>query len=152
MIVHTQYLGNEELLKLRKTAFLASSTISSETVLKVYDWATDMRSQGECVISGFSSKLEQDVLHFLLKGNQPIILVLARQMYKVIPQELQEALAQNRLLIVSVTNATRQSKDTAMVRNKWLCEMADRILFIGVTEQSRLYALKTAFNGKNIIL
>ncbi len=153
MMDHTQYLGNEELLKLQKTAFLASSTISTETVLKVYDWATDMRSRGECVISGFSSKLEQDVLHFLLKGSQPIILVLARRMYKVIPQELQEALAQNRLLIVSITHATRQSKDTAMVRNKWLCETADRILFVGVTEQSSLYALKTAYsNGRKLII
>ena len=71
-----------ELLKLKKTAFLASSTISSETVLRCYDWATEMRNRGECVVSGFSSKLEQDVLHFLLKGNQPIIVVLARRMYR----------------------------------------------------------------------
>ena len=148
MIVHTQYLGNQELLKLQKTVFLASSNISSETVLRVYDWATDMRSRRECVVSGFNSKLEQDVLHFLLKGSQPIILVLARQMYKVIPKELQKALTQNRLLIVSVSNAARQSKNTAMMRNKWLCEMADKILFIGVTEQSSLYALKVAFNNK----
>lgn len=148
MIVHTQYLGNQELLKLQKTAFLASGNIASEEVLRVYDWTTEMRSRGECVISGFNSKLEQDVLHFLLKGNQPIILVLARRMYKIIPKELQEALAQNRLLIVSVSNAARQSKDTAMMRNRWICEMADRILFIGVTEQSSLYALKAAFNNK----
>ena len=148
MIVHTQYLGNQELLKLQKTAFLASSNIASETVLRVYDWATEMRSRGECVISGFKSKLEQDVLHFLLKGSQPIILVLARRMYKVIPEELQEALNQNRLLIVSVSNAARQSKDTAMIRNRWVCETADKIVFIGVTEQSSLYALKTTFNNK----
>lgn len=148
MIVTTEYLGNQELLKLQKTAFLASSNIASETVLQVYDWATEMRCRGECVISGFNSKLEQDVLHFLLKGSQPIILVLARRMYKVIPEELQEALNQNRLLIVSVSNAARQSKNTAMMRNKWLCEIADRILFVGVTEQSSLYALKAAFNNK----
>ena len=41
-----EYLGNQELLQLRKTAFLASSTISSETVLQVYDWATEMRNRG----------------------------------------------------------------------------------------------------------
>ena len=148
MIVTTEYLGNQELLKLQKTAFLASSNIASETVLRVYDWATEMRCRGECVISGFNSKLEQDVLHFLLKGKQPVILVLARRMYKVIPEELQEALNQNRLLIVSVSNATRQSKDTAMMRNRWVCKTADRILFVGVTEQSSLYALKAAFNNK----
>ncbi|MBR1941593.1 MAG: hypothetical protein IJ845_09735 [Bacteroidaceae bacterium] len=143
-----EYLGNLELLKLKKTAFLASSTISSETVLQVYDWATEMRNRGEGVVSGFSSKLEQDVLHFLLKGSQPIIVVLARRMYKVIPDELKEALAQNRLLIISTTSAIRQSKVTAMTRNRYVCEMADRILFVGVTEQSSLYAYKNQYHNK----
>ncbi|UKK72136.1 hypothetical protein L6467_03310 [Segatella bryantii] len=146
--MQVEYLGNQELLKLKKTAFLASSTISSETVLRCYDWATEMRNRGECVVSGFSSKLEQDVLHFLLKGSQPIIIVLARKMYKVIPDELKEPLAQNRLLIISVSTAIRQSRVTAMARNKYVCEMADRILFVGVTEQSSLYSYKNEFRNK----
>ena len=146
--MQVEYLGNQELLKLKKTAFLASSTISSETVLRCYDWATEMRNRGECVISGFSSKLEKDVLHFLLKGSQPIIIVLARKMYKVIPDELKEPLAQNRLLIISVSTAIRQSRVTAMARNKYVCEMADRILFVGVTEQSSLYSYKNEFRNK----
>jgi predicted Rossmann fold nucleotide-binding protein DprA/Smf involved in DNA uptake len=148
-MLKVEYLGNRELLKLKKTAFLASSTISSETVLSVYDWATEMRNRGECVISGFSSKLEQDVLHFLLKGSQPIILVLARRMYRDIPDELKEPLAQNRLLIISVSNAVRQSKITAMARNRYVCEMADKIFFVGVTEQSSLNAFKKEFENNN---
>ena len=143
-----EYLGNQELLKQRKTAFLASSTISSETVMQVYDWATEMRNRGECVVSGFSSKLERDVLHFLLKGSQPIILVLARRMYRDIPEELKEQLAHNRLLIISVSNAIRQSKVTAMTRNRYVCEMSDRILFVGVTEQSSLYPYKNEYRNK----
>ena len=146
--MQVEYLGNQELLKLKKTAFLASSTISSETVLRCYDWATEMRNRGECVVSGFSSKLEQDVLHFLLQGSQPIIIVLARRMYKVIPNELKEPLAQNRLLIISVSNAIRQSKVTAMARNRYVCEMADSILFVGVTEQSSLYPYKKEYRNK----
>lgn len=51
-----EYLGNKELLKLKKTAFLALSTISSETVLRCYDWAAEMRRRGECVDSGFVPK------------------------------------------------------------------------------------------------
>ena len=148
-MLKVEYLGNRELLKLKKTAFLASSTISSETVLRCYDWATEMRNRGECVVSGFSSKLEQDVLHFLLKGNQPIIVVLARRMYRNIPDGLKEPLAQNRLLIISVSNAVRQSKVTAMARNRYVCEMADKILFVGVTEQSSLYAVKKEFENNN---
>ena len=86
-----QYLGNMDLLKQPKTAFLAASTIPPDMVLKCYDWAVRMAKEGQCVISGFSSHLEKEVLHFLMKGHQPIILVLARQMYKQIPAELQSA-------------------------------------------------------------
>lgn len=147
-MVKVEYLGNQGLLKLKKTAFLASSTISSETVLRCYDWATEMRNRGECVVSGFSSKLERDVLHFLLKGRQPIIIVLARRMYKVIPDELKEPLAQKRLLIISTSSAVRQSKITAAARNKYICEIANEILFVGVTDQSSLYTLKNEHKNK----
>lgn len=140
------FLGNKELLKLKKTGFLASSTIPPEMVLSVYDWAAGQHEG--CVISGFSSKLEQDVLHFLLKAQCPIILVLARRMYREIPEELKEPLDQGRLLIISTNNAVRQSKATALARNKYICEQADSIIFVGVTPKSSLQQLKEAFNAK----
>ena len=143
-----EYLGNKELLKQHKTAFLASSTIPPDMVLKCYDWAT-AKHEG-CVVSGFSSKLEQDVLHFLLKAKCPVILVLARCMYKVIPEELKEALEQERLLIISTSTAVRQSKITALARNRYICELADDILFVGVTENSSLYHLKQEYIMKSI--
>ncbi len=46
-------LGNTELLKLRKTAFLCSREIPASVVLKCYDWAIEQRDQGNCIISGF---------------------------------------------------------------------------------------------------
>lgn len=142
------YLGSKDLLKLPKTAFLASNTISSETVLRCYDWATEMRNQGKCVISGFSSKLEKDVLHFLLKGNQPIVMVLARQMYKVIPADLKETLEQNRLLIISTSQAVRQSRETALARNRYVCEIADEIMLVGAAEGNSLFELTEQYKGK----
>ena len=125
--------------KLKKTSFLASSTIPPEMVLRCYDWAAG-KHEG-CVVSGFSSKLERDVLHFLLRSKCLIILVLARQMYKVIPEELKDAIEQERLLIISTSIAVRQSKVTALARNKYICEIADSILFVGVTTNSSLYPL-----------
>ena len=111
-----QFLGNIKLLKLPKIAFLAANSIPPDMVLKCYDWAVRMAHEGQCVISGFSSHLEREVLHFLMKGHQPIILVLARQMYHEIPSELQNLLDDNRLLIISVSKAVRQSKSTALAR------------------------------------
>ncbi len=81
-------LGNLELLNLPKTAFLCSRKVPASVVLKSYDWALEQREKGNCVISGFQSQLEKDVLHYLLKGHQPIILVLARGMRKRIEPEL----------------------------------------------------------------
>ena len=147
-----EYSGNKELLKVHKTVFLASSTIPPDMVLKCYDWATQMAKEGKCVVSGFSSHLEKEVLHFLAKGKQPIILVLARQMYKQIPQELQPLLDSGRLLIISTSSSPRQSKATALSRNRYICEIADQILFVGVTEKSSLLGLTIDFQSKSISL
>ena len=146
------FLGNKDLLNVHKTAFLASSTIPPDMVLKCYDWATRMAKEGKCVVSGFNSHLEKEVLHFFAKGKQPIILVLARQMYKQIPQELQPLLDSGRLLIISTSSSPRQSKATALSRNRYICEIADQILFVGVTEKSSLLGLTIDFQSKSISL
>lgn len=140
------YVGNHKLLKLNKTAFLASSTIPPNMVLRCYDWAAG-KHEG-CIVSGFSSKLEKEVLHFLLKAKCPIIMVLARKMYKVIPEELKEPLRQGRLLIISTSNDSRQSKATAFARNKYVCEISDNIFFVGVTQSSSLFPLTVEFKTK----
>ena len=141
-----EYLGNQELLKLQKTAFFASNTIPLEMVLKCYDWAAG--NHDGCVVSGFCSKLEKDVLHFLLKSKCPIILVLGRRMYRDVPEELKDPLEQGKLLIISISKAVRQSKATALSRNRYICELSDRLLFVGVTPQSSLYPLKNVYNNK----
>lgn len=145
-------LGNRDLLNLPKTAFLASSTIPTDMVLRCYDWATKMAKEEQCIISGFSSHLEKEVLHFLMKGRCPIILVLAREMYKQIPSELQPLLDAHRLLIISVSKAVRQSKATAHARNKYICEIADKILFVGVNAESSLSPLKEKYRNKQTIV
>jgi len=146
------YLGNRDLLNLPKTAFLASSKIPVDLVLSCYDWASQAAQSEQCVISGFCSHLEKEVLHFLMKGRCPIILVLAREMYKQVPPELQTLLDENRLLIISTTNAVRQSRATALVRNRHICEMADSILFIGVTESSSLYPAAIEYKNKSLVV
>lgn len=66
-----EYLGNKALLDAHKTAFLCSRQVSSVAVLRCYDWATDVCKVKGVVESGFQSKIERDVLHFLLCGKIP---------------------------------------------------------------------------------
>ena len=141
------YYGNKELLKFHKTAFLASRTILPEMVLKCYDWAAADHGRHECVVSGFSSKLEKDVLHFLKGTDCSIILVMARQMYKIIPPDLKELLNSHRLLIIA-SDGVRQSNASALARNRYICEMADKIIFVGVTDKSSLFTLQEHYKVK----
>jgi len=56
-----EYFGNKEILKNYKIGFLCSRKVSANIILKTYDWAIKQRDNGICVVSGFHSKIEQDV-------------------------------------------------------------------------------------------
>ena len=95
-----QQIGNATLLQKHKVAFLASSHISTLSVLPTLEWAAQLaRREDVAVVSGFSSRMEEEVLHILLRGKCGIILMLGRQHYKVLPNVWQKPLADNRLLI-----------------------------------------------------
>ena len=131
-----EYYGNNDLLECHKWGFLASRTIPTEEGLRCYDWATKRAAAGDCVVSGFSSRLERDVLHFLLRGNGKAIVVLARRMYKVLPEDWQQPLAEGRMLIIATTRASRQSRKTALARNRYVEEISDA-----------MYNIKSNING-----
>lgn len=122
-------LGNTDLLKLPKTAFLCSRQVPASVVLKCYDWAIAQREQGVCVISGFHSQIEKDVLHYLLKGKQPIILALARGLKEKLEPEFEKPLQDGRLLIISPFDKSikRVTAQTAETRNKLMTDLADQI-------------------------
>jgi predicted Rossmann fold nucleotide-binding protein DprA/Smf involved in DNA uptake len=145
------YIGNIDLLKQQKVAFLSSRNISPQSVIACYDWATQQRSTGRCVISGFHSQIEKDVLHFLLKGKQPLILVLGRSLYKQLPEEFIKPLEENRLLIVSVVSqrTNRQSIETALLRNKYIVENANEVVFGSLDPNGMLYQLFTEIKSLN---
>jgi predicted GIY-YIG superfamily endonuclease len=122
-------IGNTDLLKLPKTAFLCSRQVPASVVLKCYDWAIEQREKGNCVISGFHSQIEKDVLHYLLKGKQPIILALARGLKEKLEPEFEKPLEQGRLLIITPFDKTikRVSSQNAHTRNQLMTTLADKI-------------------------
>lgn len=135
------YLGNKDLLNRKLTAFLASRTVQTARVMACYDWATGLCAETDCVASGFQSPIERDVLHFLLKKRIPVVVVLARAIYKHIPEELREAYGDGRLLIISVNQAARTSNAAAQARNHYVADLASTIVFGMLTEESSLYEI-----------
>lgn len=102
-MLKSMMLGNKALLNCEKIGFLVSRRVPPEAVMRCLDWATRMRDEGVCVMSGFQSPLEKEVLNILLKGTSPLILVLARRMWdeRHIPALFRKPLADGRLLVVS---------------------------------------------------
>jgi len=136
-----QYLGNKDLLNRKLTAFFSSRTVQTARVMSCYDWATSLNAGTDCVVSGFQSPIERDVLHFLLKKRIPIVVVLARAIYKHIPEELREAYDNGSLLFISVNNALRTNQVAAKARNHYVAELANTIVFGMLTKESSLYEI-----------
>ena len=131
MDISPAYLGNKVLLKQKKVGFLASRKISSLSILPTLDWATEgSKREDYAIVSGFHSKMERNVLEILLKGQCGIIVVLARVLYRKLPKQYEEAMSQNRLLIISNEkyNVKRVSEQTAHKRNEFVREIADEMM------------------------
>jgi predicted Rossmann fold nucleotide-binding protein DprA/Smf involved in DNA uptake len=124
-----EHLGNIEILKQHKTAFLCSRKVPASVVHKCYDWVIEQREKGNCVISGFHSQLEKDVFHYLLKGRQHIITALARGLKEKLEPELQKPIDEGRVLIISPFDkkVKQVTEQTAATRNKMMIELADSI-------------------------
>jgi predicted Rossmann fold nucleotide-binding protein DprA/Smf involved in DNA uptake len=150
--INLRYFGNKEILKKHKTAFICSRRCPADIILKSLDWAKEKKNKGECVISGFHSQIEKDVLNILLKGKQPIILVLARGMKKQWPEEIKSAIKEKRLLVISPfkDDVKHITQETANKRNKIMTELADEIFLAYSTKGGNLDRLLKNIEGKKI--
>jgi len=124
-----EFLGNKDILKHHKTGFLSSRKCPAEVVLKSYEWAKKQRAEGNCVVCGNHSQIERDVFEILLKGEQPLVLVLPRGLKKRWDKEWLENIEKNRLLIISPfsKDITRVTRETATRKNQTIIDLSDQI-------------------------
>ncbi|MDR4498515.1 MAG: DNA-processing protein DprA [Candidatus Scalindua sp.] len=150
--MNLKFLGNQNLLDKHKTAFLCSRNCPSDIILKSLDWAKEKKDKGECVISGFHSQIEKDVFSILLKGTQPIILVLARGMKKRWSRDIKEAIESNRLLIISPFDESVKyiTQKTANRRNEIMANLSNEIFLAYYTECGNLHNLVKSIKNKEI--
>lgn len=124
-----EYFGNKAILKHHKTGFLSSRKCPAEVVLKSYEWAKQQRSEGTCVVCGNHSQIEKDVFEILLKGGQPLVLVLPRGLKTRWPKKWIKEIEKNRLLIISPFSKEikRVTRETAIEKNKTIIHLASEI-------------------------
>ncbi len=147
-------LGNTSLLDRRKIGYFASGTIASLSVLPTLDWATEVaRREDVAIVSGFHSKMEREVLDFLLRGKCGIICVLARSIYKKIPDKYREAYNAGRVLFIAPfkTSATMTSRLLCQRRNEYAASISDELVFSSLTPNSSLYHMSLSYNRITVL-
>lgn len=143
-------IGNLILLDWYCIGYFASSKIAALSVLPTLDWVAEIAKRDDvAIVSGFNSKMERVVLDFLLRGKCGIICVLARSMYKKIPDKFREAYDAGRVLFISPfkTSATRSSRHLCQQCNKYAASISDELVFSSLTPQSSLYPLSITKKG-----
>lgn len=135
--------GNIKILDSQKAAFLCSQKCPADIILKSYDWAKEQREQGNCIVCGNHSQIEKDVFEILLKGKQPLILVLARGMKTRWETEIDKAVKANRLLVMSPfeNEVKRVTRHTAKKRNQEILRICDKIIVGYKTKNGQLEEL-----------
>jgi predicted Rossmann fold nucleotide-binding protein DprA/Smf involved in DNA uptake len=146
-------LGNKEVLKLPKVAFLCSRNCPAHLTPQIQQWAVKQQKSGICVISGFHSRIEKQVLHYLLQGSQPVILALACGIKKELEPELQPALAGGRLLIITryAPSVTHPCEAKCHQRNCLMLELADEIVVAYASPGGSLERLCAGYRGGKLI-
>ena len=91
---------------------------------------------GATVVSGFHSPVEKECLRILLRGEQPIIICLARAFGKIrLLSDWRRALESGRLLLVSTFEKwpPRPDKNSTAYRNECVAALSDEVLIIHAT-------------------
>ena len=125
-----RYIGNIDLMKEQKIAFLCSTNAPQEARLISKRWALDQCSKKYCIISGFQSEAEKDVLNILLSNNGRAIMILPYSMYKKCPEKYYSSVNDGRLLILSFfeEGQFRINRENAEKCNIQVLKCADSVI------------------------
>ncbi|HET6387206.1 MAG TPA: hypothetical protein VFJ58_27775 [Armatimonadota bacterium] len=134
--VALQVIGPVSLLAARRTALFGSTQTPGAAILRAHDTARRLRDEGITLVGGFHSPLEKECFQILLRGDQPIIICLARTMAGMrIPTACQAAFEAGRLLFLSpfLTFPKRITRESALRRSEVVAALADEVFFAHVT-------------------
>ena len=136
--------GNLDALAQQTTALFCSSQCPGSIILRTFDRITAMRDRGEIVMGGFHSPMEHDCLRILLRGRQPVVLVLARALQDMrISPDLQKPYLDGRLLFLSPfpSGSRRVTAPLAVERNRFTAALARNVLVAHAAQGSRTATL-----------
>lgn len=139
-----QTRGNTELLNGDLLGILCSRKCPGSVILKFCDLLAELRKQEITIVSGFHSPIEQAALERLTNSRCSFIVCPARGIERMrVPNNWKPLLDEGRMLIASpfAENAARQSAKLAEERNRFVADLATRLLIVHASPGSKLETL-----------
>lgn len=141
--------GNEALMQRTKTAFICSRKTPDGLEYLVGKWLLGLTPEADCIMCGNQSPMERAVFTTLLQRKIPVILALAEAMPGSFGADINEALGEGRLLVVthcepSVHSVTARS---AFDRNILMLSMAQKIVVGYCTKGGNLERALAGFDN-----
>lgn len=132
---------------------LCSQKCPGDLILKGFDTVLQLRDQNLVVVSGFHSPVEKDVFDILLRGNQSLVLCLAKSIESYrLPSALLSRVEKGSLTIIAPDfpiSSDRITQETSRLRNALIIDICDQILVIHAHPRGQLINLLSTYE-KNL--
>lgn len=134
-------IGNRELLEREKTLFLCSKRTPLEMYGQVFQW-TDSLSERDCIVCFNSTEMEEEVLKALLVAKIPTILFVMNRFTDVNNIQIEQALKENRMLIVVLKRNEPQDKgQTPRLRNEYVLSLCQHVVCGYVNKNGSVFSV-----------
>lgn len=120
-------IGNTTLLKRGKTLFICSKHTPIGCYGRVFAWVDSLTAE-DCVVCFDTTEMEREVMRTLLVRRIPTILLVMNRFRDVNNMQVELALAEQRMLILTVRREQEDKGLTSMLRNRMALDMVQQVV------------------------
>ena len=142
-----QTIGNPELWQREKTLFLTSRHAPIGCYGEVFQWVESFDKFNGCAVCFNTSELEEEVLKALLVCKVPTTLVVTGKFHDIYNVQIEQALKENRLLIMVLQREKGDKGYTARLRNKYVIGQVQHIVCGYINTNGTIFGLLAGLNN-----
>lgn len=142
-----QTLGNKALWQREKTLFLTSRMAPLACYEKVFQWVECFDKFNGCAVCFNTSELEEEVLKALLVCKVPTTLVVTERFHDPYNVQIEQALKENRLLILVLQQEENDKGFTARLRNQYVIGQVQHIVCGYINPNGSIFGLLAGQNN-----
>lgn len=137
------HVGDLSLLEQHTVGFFASRRVAPLTFAHCREWAETVCRYycGEVVVSGFHSPLESELIRIFLAHRHPIVWVLGKSISVHWDPDVFRAVEAGRCLVLSVASGRTHTRESSLLRNRYIAEMTRENVFAAFDSDSGLAPL-----------